>query len=186
VYGDDIRAFTNDLASALKREILGMEGKAKYILLDEPLLTARKHEIGEFIEAANLLCDNVEINVTLATSGGDILGIEDELKALPFGGFALDMLDGPSNETILTDGKEWGERIIQLGLVHASDTYVERPHDIARMLVKMAQYHDPGLIWVAPTGGMNMLSRDIAYAKLRSLYVGAQRARNELTRQESS
>lgn len=185
-YGRDIISLTDDLARALNREILGLEDAgAKYILVDEPLLTFTKGEISSFCQAAELLCEGVEANIMLATSQGDVVGIEEELLATPFGGFALDMLNGPDNEKLLVEKKnKWAGRIIQLGLVNSFNPEVERPTTIARELLRFSDYHDPELIWVAPTGGLGSMLRDIAFAKLRCLYMGVQKARREIARLE--
>ncbi|NQT35471.1 hypothetical protein HQ587_09795 [bacterium] len=185
IYEDDIHSFTNDIALALNREILGLEAAgAKYILIEEPELTFNKDEIANFIEAAFLLCDKVETKVILGTSGGDILGIETELSDSPFHGIALDMLEGPENERAFFDEKRFSGRILQFGLINSYDQTVERPQFIANYLMRLAQHHDPELIWVAPTGGLSSLPRDIAFVKLKCLYTGVQRARRELTRLE--
>lgn len=185
IYEDDIHSFTNDIAHALNREILGLEAAgAKYILIEEPELTLRKEEIESFIEAASLLCDEVETKVILGTSGGDILGIETELSNSPFHGFALDMLEGPENERVFFDENPFNDRILQFGLINSYDQTVERPQFVARWLMQLAQYHDPELIWVAPNGGLGSLPRNIAFFKLKCLHAGVLRARRELARME--
>ncbi|MDP8239743.1 MAG: hypothetical protein P9X24_11690 [Candidatus Hatepunaea meridiana] len=185
IYKDDIQNFSNDIAQAINREILGLEALGvKYILIEEPLLTTHKSEINNFIQTADILCDNVTISIILGTSDGDILGIEKELQSSSFKGFALDMLDGTINKDHLINDKGWEERILQLGLVHSYNPDVERPLDIARELIWAAQYHNPELIWVAPTGGLRSLTRDSAFFKLKSLYIGAEKARQEIARQE--
>ncbi len=185
VYEKDVNNFTTDLARALNRELLGLEAAGfKYILVEEPLITSHKEEIAGFVEAANLLCDSVKTNVMLCTSGGDVLGIEDELYATAFGGFAFDLIDGPGNENFLAVDTKWEDRILQLGLVHSTDLQVERPTEIARGLMRFAQYHNPELIWAAPTAGLGLLPRNIAFAKLKSLYTGTGRARREIARLE--
>ncbi len=185
IYEDDIHSFTNDIALALNREILGLEAAgAEYILIEEPELTLNKEEIASFIEAASRLCNKVEAKVILGTSGGDILGIETELSDSPFHGFALDMLEGPENERIFLNENSFNGRILQFGLINSYDQTVERPQFITRWLMQLAQYHDPELIWAAPTGGLSSLPRDIAFVKLKCLYTGVQRARRELARLE--
>ena len=181
IYEDDIHSFTNDIARALNREILGLEAAgAKYILIEEPELTLRKEEIENFIEAASLLCDKVEAKVILGTSGSDILGIDTELSDSPFHGFGLDMLGGPENDKIFINEHRFNDRILQFGLVNSFDPAVERPQFITRWLMQLAQYHDPELIWVAPTGELGSLPRNIAFFKLKCLYTGVLRARREL------
>ncbi|HHE47300.1 MAG TPA: hypothetical protein ENL08_06340 [Bacteroidetes bacterium] len=185
VYGDDTSSFANDLADALNRELMGLEaGGFKYILVEEPLIASNKDKITAFVETANLLCNSVKAKVMLCTFGGDMVGIEDELNETPFSGFSFDLCDGPENERLLAVDTMWKDRILQLGLVHSRKLEVERPTDIARTLLKVAQFHDPELIWAAPSAGLGFLPRDVAFAKLKSLYTGADRARREIARLE--
>lgn len=184
-YGDDIRGLTFDLAVALNREFEGLANAgAKYILIEEPLLTQYKREIDIFCEAAELLCNGIKADVMLGTFYGDLTGIEYPLKKTPFAGFGFDILEGPDNEQVLTVKDNWEGKIIQLGLVHARDSRVESPMEVALGLIKYAQFHDPDLIWVSPTAGLNGLSRNIAFDKLTNMCQGADWARKEMARRE--
>lgn len=185
IYGDDIGSLTRDLARALNRELLGLENAGfKYILVEEPLLLTFKDKIREFTDIAQMLLDSLKTTVMLGTSGGNILSIETELGNTSFGGFALDLLEGPENERILTHTELWSEKILQFGLVHSFNKNIERPTFIYRTLVDLARFHNPENIWVAPTAGLGSLPRDTAFAKLKSLYAGACRARREIARLE--
>jgi 5-methyltetrahydropteroyltriglutamate--homocysteine methyltransferase len=185
IYGDDLDALTIDLARALNRELVGFENAGfKYILIEEPILLKHKEDIGGFVKAMSVLLDSLTATIMLGISGGDILDIEDKLSETAFGGFTLDMLEGPGSVKAITGSSVWSEKILQAGLVDSYSTEVERPTRIFQALMELAQHFNPENIWVAPTAGLGWLPRDIAFAKLKSLYEGACRARREVARLE--
>jgi len=191
---------TQDLAKALNRELEGLDDAgAKYILVEEPLLTKYRKEGAQFLECAELLCNGIIASTMLGTSGGDVLGLEKILQKSPFNGIAFDMIDGPDNEFLLTDPNDtdeassaphpnssdrWGEKIIQLGLINAHDNNVETSMEIALELVKYGTYNNPGRIWVAPASGLSEINREAAFKKLTNMCQGAEWARREMARRE--
>lgn len=184
-YGSDIHGLTRDLAIALNRELEGLEAvDAKHILVEEPLLTQYKDEIDFFTEITEILLKGITVTVTLGTSSGDLVGIDAQLRETSFKGFSFDLLDGPENERVLSEKDLWEDRIIQLGLVHGQKTRIESPMEVALGLVKYAAFHDPGLIWVAPTSGMVKLPRNVAFQKLVNAAEGVDWARKEMARRE--
>ena len=184
-YGTDVHALANDLAIALNRELEGLEAVgAKHILVEEPLLTQCKDEIESFTEIAEILLRGITATVTLGTSFGDLVGIDAQLRETPFKGFSFDLLDGPENESVLCENELWKDRIVQLGLVHGQKTRIESPMEIALGLLKYAAFHDPGMIWVAPTSGMAKLPRNVAFQKLVNAAEGVDWARREMARRE--
>jgi len=186
IYGDDLGRLAIDLARALNRELEGLAAAgAEFILIEEPLLVTAKETVAQFSAAAQALCAGVEASLMLGTSGGDIIGIEEEVAASPFQGIALDLVAGPDNDLLLDNDRLWRGKIIQLGLVDAGSDEVEGAEAIALNLVRYAAAHDPGLLWVAPSAGMAGLPRGAAFEKLQSLYRGALTARRELARMET-
>ncbi len=185
VYTDRINDLTCDLARALNRELQGLEAAgARYILIEETLLTSHKSRSDTFLEAAALLCEGISATVMLGTSTGDLVGFEAALEEAPFGGISFDLIEGPENERIMTSANFLEGRIIQLGLVHSADPRLEGPMEVAQGIMKYARYHDPDLIWVAPTGGLGALPRDRAFEKLTNMYQAVQWTRREMARQE--
>ncbi len=185
VYGTDIEKLTYDLAVALNRELEGLsDAGAKYILIEEPLLTRRKDEIEVFVEASEMLCAGITAQVMLGTAHGDLVGIEDALLETGFAGFGFDLIEGPENEMILSRTNFWEGRIVQLGLVNARNERLESAMEVALGLIKYSKHHDPGLIWAAPTAGLIELPRDLAFKKITNLCAGADWSRHEMARRE--
>ncbi len=182
VYPDE-GSLMMDLAAALNRELEGLEAAgARYLLVEEPLLTGRKDLKDAFFEAAEILCQNLTANVMLATWGGDVIGLEKELRDSPFAGIGLDLLDGENNEFLLSGSFDWGDKIIQLGLVSAANPEVEKAMSIAVQLVNYAQHFSPTRLWAAPNRGFEFLPREVIQQKMSSLAQGANWARREMAR----
>jgi len=185
IYEKDRFQLMKDLAQALHRELEGlMNAGAKQILIEEPRLIEFKTSPEVFLETSAILTEDIHTIITLGTWGGDVVGMEQILLESPFSGFAFDLCKGPENERILSRKDFWGERIIQLGVVDSTNEGVESPLAIADQLIKYAAYHDPGLIWVAPSAGLENFSRATAFLKLQNLSQGVELARRELARRE--
>lgn len=177
--------FQDDLAAALNRELIGLvSAGARFILIEEPLLTNRKLFIDDFIRISKILLEGVECSIMLGTSRGDLRGLERITDECSFSGYALDMIEGVGNHDLLENKVFPDDCIIQLGVVHSRHPRLEEAEEITERLLKCAKFHDPGLTWAAPTGGLGILPRDLAFEKLSALYRGVLKARKQLAGEE--
>lgn len=185
IYGDDIHQLTLDLAQALNMELKVLhKAGAKYILVEEPLLANRKKQADSFAEASQLLCADVKASVMVGTYNSDVLGIENVLLESPFEGISFDMVNGPDNSLLLEKRGFWRDKILQIGLIDSDSEEIETSTQVAISLIDYANYHNPGKIWVAPSGGMRNLTRTTAFQKLQAMSEGVGYARRELARRE--
>ncbi len=186
IYSDDIHRLSLDIARALNDEMKFLQkAGAKYILVEEPLLVKNKDQADSFAEASELLCRDVDASVMVGTYGSDVLGLEEILLKSPFDGIAFDMINGEDNSILLEKSGFWEDKILQIGLIDSDSSEVESPMQVALSLIDFSNYHDPGRIWVAPSGGMRNLTRTVAFNKLKAMCEGADWARKELARRET-
>ena len=94
------------------------------------------------------------------------------------------MINGTDNDLLMERGIFDSNRIIQVGLIDATDNTIEDEEETRDFMIKLSAYHDPGLIWVAPNSGMRGLNRDSAFEKLEVLHRAVIMARRELARRE--
>ena len=67
-----------------------------------------------------------------------------------------------------------------LGVIDLGASEVESPHAVAQRIRAGLEYVSPDRLVVAPDCGMKYLTREIAFAKLKSLAEGAALVRGEL------
>lgn len=182
-YGDNFNQLAIDIAGALNHELLELQDAgAMFILVEEPKLTINKDKAVLFEKIAERLCNNVRSSIILGTSGGDIVGLETMLRDSPFSGIALDMIEGEKNQVLFDNNFDWGEKIIQLGIIDSNREDIENTIDIAVRLIASAKVHPAAKIWVAPTKGMENIPRTVAFRKLTNMVQGAAWARQEIIR----
>ncbi len=186
-YGKDFDQLALDIAEALNHELQELQDAgAMYILVEEPELTINKDKADLFKNISERLCKNVRSSIILGTSGGDILGLEDMLRDLPFSGIALDMIEGENNQALFDNKFDWGDKILQLGVIDSTCEDVEATIDIAVKLIASAKHHPASKIWVAPNKGLEDISRAASFNKLTKMVQGAEWARQEIIRRGES
>jgi len=175
---------TMDLAQALNREMQGLAAAgAKYILIEEPLLSDDDPQADEFFSAGSILCDNIDAVIFIAGSGS-LAGLAESLERSPFGGLVFDLVHNSHNDDILVSNRYFNGHIVELGLIDGRDKRVESEMEVGMGIMRYAAHYDPDRLWVAPTGPFGLLPRNIAFEKLCNMCRGVEWARKNLARQE--
>ena len=174
------RRMVLDLATALNREARALEAAgASVIQFDEPAILKYPEDFGLFEEA----CDQVTRGLTrgkkaVYTFFGSLDGLYPQFLRLPFDIIGLDFVQGKENWELLRsfpDDKELG-----FGIVDARNTKMETVEELVEAVRRISRLVPLTRLHINPSCGLEFLPRANAYAKLRRLVEGANRAQEVL------
>lgn len=193
-YGGDRRQAALDYAAAVNQEILDLfAAGADVVQIDEPYMQARPEEARSY---------GLEVlNVALA-------GISGETAVHICFGYAAIIHSRPSGYSFLSELAECSCRQISvetaqsnldcailatlkpkkiiLGVIDLSSTTIETPQQVAARIQRALPYVPAQDVLIAPDCGMKYLPREVAFGKLQAMVAGAQLARAQLARSDSS
>jgi 5-methyltetrahydropteroyltriglutamate--homocysteine methyltransferase len=171
--------FVLDVADALNQEMRALQQEhPTMIQVNEPAITWHKEDSEVFSEAMKRLMGDVTAPSALYTYFGDVMGLEDLLKATPFDVIGLDMVQGSANWHVVVNN-HW-EKTIALGVVDARNTKLENWNEMFLRLEPLFSVLDPKQIMINPSCGLEFLPREIAQSKLTHMVEGVNEMRRRL------
>ena len=184
----DMRSLALDLAAAVNEEIKDLEAVgADVVQIDEPLLQAWPDEARLYaIEAIDRALVGVRVTTALHTCFGYGHIVAERPTAYPFlaelNDCAVQQVSIEAAQLRLDPARlgELPDKTIILGVIDIVDVTVETPEVVAGRVRAALQFVTPERLVLATDCGMKYLSRDVAYAKLRSLVEGTSAVRREL------
>lgn len=72
------------------------------------------------------------------------------------------------------------DKILGIGAIDVQNHRIETPEDVAMTIERVSKFVEPERLWVNPDCGLNHLTRDIAFGKLRAMTLGTELAKNKL------
>lgn len=162
-----LRDFVLELAHVLCLEAQALEeAGASLIQIDEPAIVRNKGDWPLFQDAMKILTQGLSIKMLLYTYFGDVTGLEGFFH-LPFQGFGLDFVTGPSNFSLLKEFPQ--DKDLGLGIVDARNVKLESGEEISRDIQRALQHVSWERLYVNPSCGLDFLPREQAYAKLERM-----------------
>ena len=162
--------FAMELADVIHHEALELEqAGATLVQFNEPAIVRNKEDWSLFQGLMERLVDGLTAKRLLYTWFGDATGLQDFFR-LPFDGFGLDFIWGPSNFDLLPQfppDKELG-----LGIVDARNVKMETVEYLSDTVEKTARHVSLDRIYLNPSCGLDYLPRETAFAKLQRMVEG--------------
>ena len=185
-------AFARNVIRPLVRDLV--RNGAKFIQIDEPAATTHPNEIAMMVESFNesIKGINCKFGIHICYSSDysglfpEILEAKNQQYTLEFAN--RDTMKLGRNKTnrqgynVLKTFKEYGEKKeIGLGVVDVHINEVESPELIKDRIVYASKLLDnPKLIHVNPDCGLRTRTREISFAKLKNMVIGAKLASKEI------
>ena len=187
-YYNDPEALAMDYAVAVNEEIKDLfEAGADIVQIDEPWVQARPEPAKKYaIEAINRSLQGVIGTTALHLCMGYAAMIKDRPDEYQFLEELSDCsVDQISLETAqpnlnLSALQPIAHKTIILGVINLDDMKVETPETVADRIERALPHIPAENIIPAPDCGFKYLPREIAFAKLQALAVGAKLARNSM------
>jgi 5-methyltetrahydropteroyltriglutamate--homocysteine methyltransferase len=189
---NDFYASDRDLAlayaEAVNDELRDLKAAgAGVVQIDEPYLQARPDAAREYaLEAIDRALDGIPGDTVLHTCFGYAHIVHDRPSGYPFlrelnecaaTHLSLEAAQPGLDPEVL---REVPDKVILLGVLDLGSPEAETPEVVAERLRRALEVVPPERLVAAPDCGMKYLSRELAYAKLEALSVGAQIVRDEL------
>jgi 5-methyltetrahydropteroyltriglutamate--homocysteine methyltransferase len=186
-YRDD-EALAMAFAAAVNDEVRDLKtAGADVIQLDEPWLQARAERAARYgVKAINRALQGVEGTTVVHLCFGYAAAVKDKPSGYSF---LPQLADATASQVSIEAAqprldlgilRELSGKSVMLGVIDLGTSQVESPQTVAER-VRAALKHVPAeRLVLAPDCGMKYLSREVAFAKLRSLVEGAALVRREL------
>ncbi|WP_423792277.1 methionine synthase [Methanocaldococcus indicus] len=166
-----------DIAAALNKELLAIERHVSYIQIDEPILSTGIMDLDVAKKAIDITIKGVKKPIAMHVCG-DVTKVADDLFK-----FNVDILDHEfssirKNLEILNNIP----KKVGFGCINTKSKKVESVEDIKNLIMegleilKNNEYLNKNLkdnILIDPDCGMRLLSRDIAFNKLKNMVLAA-------------
>jgi 5-methyltetrahydropteroyltriglutamate--homocysteine methyltransferase len=177
-----------DYAAAVNAEIKDLfAAGADIVQLDEPYMQARPEKARQYgLKALNRALEGV--NGTTAVH--ICFGYAAIIHVRPSGySFLPELANSPVQQVSIETAqasldcsvlKDLPGKTIILGVIDLSDMTVESPETVAERIRRALPYAPAERIVVAPDCGMKYLPRDVAFAKMQAMVVGAEIVRREV------
>ncbi len=187
-YADDAE-LAMDLADALNAEIRDLKAAgADVIQLDEPWLQARADRAARYgVKAINRALQGFAGTTVVHLCFGYAAAVKEKptgysfLPQLADSAASQISIEAAQPRLDLAVLKDLGSKSVMVGVIDLGTSAVETPEEVARR-IRAALKHVPAeRLVLAPDCGMKYLSREAAFAKLKSLTEGAALVRRELT-----
>jgi len=190
-YGND-ETMAFDYAIAVNAEIKDLfEAGADIVQLDEPYMQARPDKAADFaVEAINKAVSGVSGTTALHMCFGYAHvyasnGLEKEtsyafLEQLNRCHIDQISIEAAQPKLDLSILRELPNKTIILGVIDNGDSKVESPETVASRIDSALRYVDPERLVLAPDCGMKYMDRDLAFAKLSALSLGASLVRDRI------
>jgi len=187
-YDGSREAAAMDYAAAVNEEIRDLfAAGAAVVQIDEPYLQARPNEARQYGLKA---LERALAGITGTTAVHICFGYAAIIHERPSGYSFLSELgachcDQVSIETAQSNLdcsvlKQLTNKKVILGVINLDDMTVEPPEVVAARIRRALPYVAPENVIVAPDCGMKYLPRDVAFAKLEAMVLGARIVRHEL------
>ena len=182
------KEFVIDIARELLRPNMQALSRAgvPWIQIDEPALATRPEEVPLFVEAFNESTQNLNCKLSVHICYSDYQALYPHILELRnCSQLALEFANRDNSKHDAYDQlrllKDYGDdREIGLGVVDVHVNLIEDPKIVMERTVHAAKIIDPSKIYLNPDCGLRTRPWDVAYAKLRSIVVGAELARQHL------
>ena len=188
----DRRALALDYADALNEEIRDLRvAGADVIQVDEPYLQSFVDDARSYaVEAINRALVGIDGPVVLHTCFGYGHFVKEKRGRIDNGyPFLLELADTTADQLAIEAAQpdldlavleRLEDKAVVLGVIDLGTSGVETAAVVADRIRAALRHLPPERLVVAPDCGMKYLARDVAFAKLQALVVGARMARAEL------
>jgi 5-methyltetrahydropteroyltriglutamate--homocysteine methyltransferase len=188
-YYRDEEALAMAFAAAVNEELRELKAAGADVLqLDEPWLQARSERAARYgIKAINRALQGIEGTTVVHLCFGYAAAVKDKPSGYSF----LPQLSDTTATQISIEAaqprldlgvlKELSNKAVMLGVIDLSSEAAETPDEVARRIRAGLKHVPAERLVVAPDCGMKYVSREIAYAKLKSLAAGAALVRREVS-----
>jgi 5-methyltetrahydropteroyltriglutamate--homocysteine methyltransferase len=184
----DARSLALGYAEAVNEELRDLKSAgADVVQIDEPYLQARPEQAREHaLEAIDRALDGIEGDTVLHTCFGYAHIVHDRLGGYPF---LRELADCTATHLSLEAAqpgldpellRDLPGKIVVLGVLDLGSPEAETPEVVAARIRAALEVLPPERLVVAPDCGMKYLSRELAFAKLQAMVVGARIVRDEL------
>jgi 5-methyltetrahydropteroyltriglutamate--homocysteine methyltransferase len=185
----DEEALAMAFAAAVNEEVKDLKAAgADVIQLDEPWLQARADRAARYgVKAINRALQGIE-GVTVVHL---CFGYAAAVKEKPSGySFLPQLVDSAASQISIEAAqpkldlavlRDLGRKSVMVGVIDLGTSAVETPEEVARRIRAALEHVPADRLVLAPDCGMKYLSREVAFAKLKSLTEGAALVRRELT-----
>jgi 5-methyltetrahydropteroyltriglutamate--homocysteine methyltransferase len=164
-YYNDIKKMTYDLANVLNKEILNISPFVDMISIDEPFLSDVYPDYMK--DVLKIVLKNVNCPIRFHVCG-NISSIIPNLLDLPVYILSHEFKAQPD---LFKEFSEYYDNSIKicLGSVRSDMDKVESTKEIINHIQKGISVFDDNIVQIAPDCGLRLLSRNIAFEKLRNL-----------------
>jgi 5-methyltetrahydropteroyltriglutamate--homocysteine methyltransferase len=188
-YYRDEEALAMAFAAAVNEELRELKAAGADVLqLDEPWLQARSERAARYgVKAINRALQGIEGTTVVHLCFGYAAAVKDKPSGYSF----LPQLGDTTATQISIEAaqprldlrvlKELSNKAVMLGVIDLSSGAAETPDEVARRIRAGLEHVPAERLVVAPDCGMKYLSREIAFAKLKSLADGAALVRREVS-----
>lgn len=191
---DLIMDFAKEIIRPLARDLV--TAGAQIVQIDEPAATTHPSEMKIFVDAFNEVVRGINAVFTchICYSGNNYAALFPTAMDMECDQFALEFANRDSLELGISDEKragynalrmfrEYGSKAgIGLGVSDVHVDKVEEPKLVRdRILYAVKVLDDPKLVHTNPDCGLRTRSREVAFAKLRSIVEGTVMARKQLS-----
>ena len=185
----DEEALAMAFAAAVNEELRDLKAAGADVLqLDEPWLQARADRAARYgVKAINRALQGIAGTTVVHLCFGYAAAVKDKPSGYSF----LPQLSESSASQISIEAaqpaldlgilKDLSDKSIMLGVIDLGTNEVESPHAVAQRIRAGLEHVAPERLVVAPDCGMKYLTREVAFAKLKSLAEGAALVRAEFT-----
>lgn len=168
-----------DLAKSLLVEAKGLEEAGVTILqIDEPILSTGMADMQAALESITLITSGLRCATCLHVCG-ELVGVIDAILKMPVTIFDFEFSGSDRNLDIIARRDVKG-RWIGFGCVDSSDPGVESVAEIEKRIQRGAEIFEPRRMLIDPDCGLRMLSRDVAFKKLKNMVDASRQMRIEL------
>jgi 5-methyltetrahydropteroyltriglutamate--homocysteine methyltransferase len=176
----DRQDLTLDLAQALAYEARALQDAGVTLIqIDEPIFSTGAADLATGAQALQVLTSLLQKPVVLHVCGM-LAGVIDELLKMRVAGFDFEFAGNEANLQILS-GKDLGDRFLGFGCVNSNDPVVEKVPVIKRRIQAGIEAFGPERLLIDPDCGLRMLTREVAFQKLKAMVDATREARVEYT-----
>ncbi|HMA04408.1 MAG TPA: methionine synthase [Methanomicrobiales archaeon] len=171
---------TLDLAQALAYEARALQDAGVTLIqIDEPIFSTGAADLATGAQALQVLTSLLQKPVILHVCGV-LAGVIDDVLKMRVAGFDFEFAGNEVNLQLLS-GKDLGDRFLGFGCVNSSDPAVERVPVIKKRIQAGIEAFGPERLLIDPDCGLRMLTREVAFQKLKAMVDATREARVEYT-----
>ena len=187
-YYKDEEALAMAFAAAVNEEVRELKAAgADVIQLDEPWLQARPERAARYgVRAINRALEGIQGTTVVHLCFGYAAAVKDKPSGYSFLPQLADSvasqisIEAAQPRLDLSVLKALAPKSVMVGVIDLSTADVELPSEVAERIRAALKYVPAERLVVAPDCGMKYLTREVAFAKLKSLAAGAALARGQL------